>query len=238
MVTGTLKRQPLDSSNSETLEEFYSGEIEEGLVNIIKDPVEIYVELMETLKKRSSIAIQHDYNAWKNAEFDQRAGKLLLVDQADYATHHIFFDDNVEDSDECIVDVRDVVTGERIPYRKFIDKYVIRVDPVRAVLEPDYFVKMIEIAEHNREEEIERIELGLESEDEQKDQKMSPEEEWKHLQNMPNEEYLMRTVLPVLYQGMKVVDLERPNAPLEYLSLYLLKHQDQIKLPPKPAERS
>ena len=46
-------------------------------------------------------------------------------------------------------------------------------------------------------------------------------------------DYLMRTVLPVLYQGMRVIDLERPAAPLEYLSLYLLKHQDTIKLPPK-----
>lgn len=43
---------------------------------------------------------------------------------------------------------------------------------------------------------------------------------------MPDAEYLMRTVLPVLYQGMRVVDLERPSAPLEYLALYLLKHQD------------
>jgi hypothetical protein len=43
----------------------------------------------------------------------------------------------------------------------------------------------------------------------------------------------MRTVLPVLYQGMRVVDFERPAAPLEYLALYLLKHQDQVKLPPK-----
>ena len=50
---------------------------------------------------------------------------------------------------------------------------------------------------------------------------------------MNDAEYLMRTVLPVLYQGMRVVDLERPAAPLEYLSLYMLKHQDMIKLPPK-----
>jgi hypothetical protein len=59
--------------------------------------------------------------------------------------------------------------------------------------------------------------------------------EWDRLQKSGNEEYLMKTVLPVLYQGMRVVDLERPAAPLEYLALYLLKHQDQIKLPPKPA---
>jgi len=43
----------------------------------------------------------------------------------------------------------------------------------------------------------------------------------------------MRTVLPVLYQGISVVDMERPAAPLEFLALHLLKHQDQIKLPPK-----
>ena len=50
---------------------------------------------------------------------------------------------------------------------------------------------------------------------------------------MSDADYLMRTVLPVLYQGMRVVDLERPAAPLEYLSLYLLKNKDMIKLPPK-----
>ena len=31
---------------------------------------------------------------------------------------------------------------------------------------------------------------------------------------------------------MRVVDLERPAAPLEYLSMYLLKHQGTVKLPP------
>lgn len=40
-------------------------------------------------------------------------------------------------------------------------------------------------------------------------------------------------MLPVLYQGMRVCDLERPNAPLEYLAMYLLKNQDRITLPPK-----
>ena len=50
---------------------------------------------------------------------------------------------------------------------------------------------------------------------------------------MDDANYLMRTVMPVLYQGMKVVDLERPAAPLEFLSMYLLKHQDMVRLPPK-----
>jgi hypothetical protein len=100
-------------------------------------------------------------------------------------------------------------------------------------MEADYFVKLIDAAEQRRSEEIERVEMGG-SEEEPSHKKTSGAKEWEKLQTSSNEEYLMRTVLPVLYQGMKVVDLERPEAPLEYLALYLLKHQDQVKLPQKP----
>lgn len=48
--------------------------------------------------------------------------------------------------------------------------------------------------------------------------------EWNDLQAMSNEEYLQKTVLPVLYQGMKILDRDRPEAPLEYLSMFLLKN--------------
>ncbi len=49
--------------------------------------------------------------------------------------------------DDCNVDVRDVINGEEIPYRKFINKYVVKVEPHRAILEPDYFIKCIDMAE-------------------------------------------------------------------------------------------
>jgi len=39
----------------------------------------------------------------------------LHIDPADYATQHIFFDDNADEGRECIVDVRDVITGAEIP---------------------------------------------------------------------------------------------------------------------------
>lgn len=87
---------------------------------------------------------------------------------------------------------------------------------------------MIEIAEQNRDEEIEKVEAGIESVfEEQEEPEVSGDvSEWHKIQQMSNEDYLMRTVLPVLYQGMKLVDQQRPVAPLEYLALYLLKHQD------------
>jgi len=62
------------------------------------------------------------------------------------------------------VDVRDVVTGEKIPYNKFIDMYVVKVHPHRAVLEPDYFVKLIEGAVAKRDYEIKQVESEVPSE--------------------------------------------------------------------------
>jgi hypothetical protein len=104
----------------------------------------------------------------------------------------------------CIVDVRDAITKDILSYKKFLGRYVIKVEPHRAILEPDYFIKQIEIAEQNRDEEIERVEAGIEENDDAVDPNL--ENEWEKLQKLSNDEYLMKTVLPVLYQGMKIVD--------------------------------
>ena len=45
-------------------------------------------------------------------------------------------------------------------------RYVVKVEPHRAILESDYFIRKIEAAEHNRDEEIEKVEAGIEDEDE------------------------------------------------------------------------
>ena len=106
--------------------------------------------------------------------------------------------------EDCIVDVRDAITKDILSYKRFLGRYVIKVEPHRAIMEPDYFIKQIEIAEQNRDEEIERVEAGIEEHDEAVDPNL--ENEWEKLQKLPNDEYLMKTVLPVLYQGMKIVD--------------------------------
>jgi len=154
-----------------------------------------------------------------------------MIDQADYNTQHIFFDDAADDGDDCAVDVRDIITGEKIPQRKYMDMYVVKVHPHKAILEPEYFIKKYEDADEKRDIEIQRVESGIEDEDAKskmttmaQDSVEGQETEWEKIQRMNDADYLMRTVLPVLYQGMRVVDLERPAAPLEYLSLYMLKH--------------
>ena len=90
------------------------------------------------------------------------------------------------------MDVRDVITGEILPYNKFINRYVVRAEPNRAILEVDYFIKMIEACEQNRDEEIDRIEAGQVDPSEQEQEKEAANE-WDNLQNLNNEEYYTGT---------------------------------------------
>jgi hypothetical protein len=224
-VVGTTER----ADPGEELSEFYSGRIEEGEIEIIDTPLDIYVALMEGLKKSCSFAIADDYKFWQDSERASEYGKMLLIDQTDYFTQHIFFDDNNDPDSDCIVDVRDLISGEIIAYKKAINKYIVKVEPERAILERDYFLEMINVCEKRRSEEIDRIEQGLSTEDETL--KEEEENEWENLQSAPSDEYLTRTVLPVLYQGMKLIDIERPQDPFASLAFYLLKHQDDVKIP-------
>ena len=131
-------------------------------------------------------------------------------------TQHIFFDDNASPTDHCILDCRDLITGEHIPTSKSQNMYYVKVNPQRAIQESDYFLKCIEECVANRDEDIRAHESTSLVQ-------VQPSA-WDAMQQLPDEEYLLKTVLPVLYQGMKVVDMQRPEAPLEYLALYLLKN--------------
>jgi len=121
---------------------------------VLKDPVSIYQTVLETLKKSSTMIIEEDYNSWKAYNYKSKMGKCLLIDQGDYTTQHIFFDDGARPGEDCIVDVRDITTGLEIPYDKFINMYVCLVRPTEAVTQMDYFIKCIERAESLRDDEI------------------------------------------------------------------------------------
>ena len=96
--------------------------------------------------------------------------------------------------EDCIVDVRDVVTQEIVDHKKFINLYAIKVEPHRAILEPDYFIKQIEIAEQSRDDEVDRAEAGVaearEEDEGAEEAKEAATNEWAELQKLPNEQYL------------------------------------------------
>ena len=89
------------------------------------------------------MAIQDDYQSWKATQFKSNGGKLLIVDPTDNDTHQIFFDDNADLEDDCIVDARDLQTLMPIPYSSAIDRYVVRCQPNEAIFSLDYFLNII-----------------------------------------------------------------------------------------------
>ena len=53
LITGAAKRAP----KGEPADEFYQGQVEEGAVFNYKEGIDQYVAILETLKKRATMAI-------------------------------------------------------------------------------------------------------------------------------------------------------------------------------------
>ena len=88
-------------------------------------PIGQHQHILETLKKNSTVAIEEDYVHWEENDRHRECAKLLLIDQADYSTQHIFFDDSAAPNEDCIVDVRDALTGEILSYKKANGRYIV-----------------------------------------------------------------------------------------------------------------
>ncbi|CAK0849796.1 unnamed protein product [Prorocentrum cordatum] len=86
-------------------------------------------------------------------EPNAEAGKLLLVDHeggfAETQVQHVFFDGRIGAADSGSVDVRDVVSGEPVPFAQAKDVFLHRVDLFQAATDPEYFVRAVEACELN-----------------------------------------------------------------------------------------
>lgn len=106
MISGSLKRAPRGGN----MEDAYAKEIEEDAVKILKGGTEIYVRMMELLKevtfiknfiimilKSCGLAYQDDWEYWNQNGEKMDYAKPLMIDQSDYSTLQIFFDDNINE---------------------------------------------------------------------------------------------------------------------------------------------
>ncbi len=205
------------------LQEFYAQDVKEGKVQLLYGVREIYSNLLASLRKVRSYAIQDDYSYWAAKKESAAGGKLLLIDETDYGTHQIFFDDNIgENPIHSILDVRDLTTGEPVSYGRAMNKFIVQVESSRAILEDDYFIKKVEECEQRRAEEIESIEHIAQ---------LSPcaEKEWAALGHFAADEYLSKTVLPTVYQGLKEIGAARPADPVKAFAQFLLRSQSASK---------
>ena len=100
-----------------------------------------------------TLGLQDHYDWWHACGESDDSGKIVVVDRSQGAAdHHIFFDDNIERTYAHIVDVRDAATGDVVPFAEAWDQFMVRSEPIQAMLEPDYFIRALQRCEAKREE--------------------------------------------------------------------------------------
>ena len=216
-----------DLMNNEkiNLEEFYSRENSQ---NNIKPEIntgykDAYLSFMGKLTQNCTFCILDDYNYYK--KHDDKHGKLLLIDPYDLDTLQIFFDADLHKNPDKI-DVINVVTKQKIPLENCLNKFVVNVEPYRAIIDINYFNHKIEECVNNRKEEITQMkgkQLPYPTEEEQFD--LNQEE----LKKIPGDLYLKMTVLPLLHNALNMCEMVRPSDPIAFISNFMLINKGTSK---------
>lgn len=187
----------------------------------------------EILEETNTTAIKDDYDFWKDKNCQASAGKLLMVDDAETKTQHIFFDGHIHANDANCVDVRNVVNGESIPYDEANDIHFHRVNLWSAITDDQYFIKQLAAIELKMSQRIVARKKAKAAGEEE----LGPEELRKLLKDkdkVPAGEYLYRTVIPALAPALEVCQRDRPDDPIAFIAFYLLRHTKQYEKCLKP----
>eukprot|EP00933_Yihiella_yeosuensis_P034811 TRINITY_DN2828_c0_g3_i1.p1 TRINITY_DN2828_c0_g3~~TRINITY_DN2828_c0_g3_i1.p1 ORF type:complete len:552 (+),score=122.51 TRINITY_DN2828_c0_g3_i1:138-1793(+) len=191
---------------------------------------EAYAGIMhEILETSNTAAIVDDLAFWETNDRKSTAGKLLMVDHAGgYAetkVQHIFFDGNIRKGDAHCVDVRDVVSGDPIPFSEAEDVFCHRVDLFQAVTDIDYFLKATEACEMKMSQKIleSRRSAGLSQAAELEEKRNSAAA----ASAMPPKEWLYRNIIPALLPALEACQRDRPEDPIEFIAFYMLRHSKQ-----------
>ncbi|CEG48268.1 uncharacterized protein PHALS_06098 [Plasmopara halstedii] len=145
LAVGTLTKQPFLSKDSNTTLVF-DTDINDN-VKIVRGFQSIQETLEKMMQESNVLALRDDYEWWSTHAEDAQYGKLLLVNEKEPRDIVVFFDDHIEAHDAHIVDVRDLESGEPVDFVKSRGKYLQRVEPLAAILDPNYFITLFE--KHN-----------------------------------------------------------------------------------------
>ena len=217
-------------NNNFNLEEFYSKNKNENNENENKLNPEIntgykdaYLSFMGKLTQNCTFCILDDYNYYiKNGN---KHGKLLLLDPYDIDTLQIFFDADLHKNPDKI-DVINVVTKQKIPLENCLNKFVVNIEPYRAIIDINYFNHKIEECVNNRKEEITKMQ-GSHSQFPLEEEHFDLNQE--ELKKIPGDLYLKMTVLPLLHNALNMCEIVRPSDPIAFISNFMLINKGTSK---------
>ena len=206
----------------EAIEEFYTDSNNQGGIHPSIGYKDIYLNFMDKISQNNSFCILDDYSYFMNNE--KKHGKLFLIDPYDPETLQIFFDIELDKYPEKI-DVIDVVTHKKLSKEYYLDKYVVNVEPYKAIIDINYFNKKIEECIHNRKSELLKMQ-GKEVIETPQDENLNIEEE---IRKIPGDLYLKMTVLPLLHNALNMCELVRPSDPIAFISNFMLINKGTSK---------
>jgi hypothetical protein len=173
----------------ENIEEYYEDENSTRLPPILRGRNNIYLTMQEKMSQHLTMVLVDDFPYFTSG----KGGKLFLIDPYDYDTLQIFFDYDLDRQPEKI-QVIDIITGKTLDSNYCLNRFLVNVEPRRAITEQNYFVNKIEACEKKRIEDIQSIgikgvPLNVMTTD------YNYEEEVKMI---PSDKYLEMTILPLL----------------------------------------
>jgi hypothetical protein len=177
----------------------------------------------------NTAAILEDHQHWEASGRKPEAGKLLLVDHAggfaETQVQHIFFDGHIGSTDSGAIDVRDVVSGEPVPFAQAKDVFLHRVDFFQAIVDDQYFVRAVEECELNMSKGI------IESRKVDSGEEQLPADA---VAALPPKEWLHHNIIPALLPALESCQRLRPADPIEYIAFYMLRHGKQYSKTVQP----
>ena len=206
----------------EAIEEYYQDDNNQGSIQPIVGYKDIYLTFMDKISQNCSFCILDDYSYFIHN--GNKRGKLFLIDPYDVDTLQIFFDIELDKYPEKI-EVIDVVTQKKLSRDYYMNKYVINVEPYKAIVDINYYLNKIEECINNRKSELLKMQA--------KDIPLIPTDINLNFQNemqkLPGDVYLEMTVLPLLHNAIKMCDMIRPPDPITFIANFMLINKDKVK---------
>ena len=147
LVLGTLER--INFKTTDELFSYYDELLDNRKIKIIKGGKKIYEFIINNSKsgKINSFCINDHYEIWYKYDKNSICGKPMLIDPNSKDIKVFFFDDNIDETNKSIVDIRNVNTGDTIDSNEIIDKYLIMTDTLKAAEDEYYFLNLIDNAD-------------------------------------------------------------------------------------------
>eukprot|EP00930_Biecheleria_cincta_P029502 TRINITY_DN20520_c0_g1_i1.p1 TRINITY_DN20520_c0_g1~~TRINITY_DN20520_c0_g1_i1.p1 ORF type:complete len:1155 (-),score=223.59 TRINITY_DN20520_c0_g1_i1:115-3579(-) len=117
--------------------------VRELKANTVEGISNIQEWMLHHVSTQATAALKDDWAWWQWNSQHKSAGKLLMLLPAvnGQGIKQVFFDDNIEHGDARIVDCR-LLNGDQIPDEVALGRYISKVNPVLALNDNDYFLKI------------------------------------------------------------------------------------------------